>query len=286
MMPGSGTRRLARRWALLIVALAAVMDLAAASVAHAQTDAPLRIFLRGGPKNHGPAGNGLHDSEVWVREWMPLLASRGAKVDGGLTFPTAAQLANTDVLVMFAANAGTILGEQRASLEQFLKRGGGIVCLHDAVVTAQDPHWFKTIVGGAWENGVAKYFEGENTYYYVNPEHPITKAASNFTINDEVYWDLHMMPGAQVLAVSMKPPPRGGAAVPAGSIGQLIPQIWVYEHQLEGGTPYRAFVSLLGHHFSTFASPHARAIVLRGIAWAGKRPADSLSTPEEIAALR
>src|SRR5262245_37187008 len=139
-----------------------------------QQPAPLRGFPRGGPTTHGPAENGLHDGPTWLKEWQPLLTSRGAKVDGALTFPTAAQLDNTDVLVMFAANAGNIAGEQRASLEKFLKRGGGIVCLHDAVL-AQEPHWFKTIVGGAWENGVAKYFEGENTYYYINAEHPITR---------------------------------------------------------------------------------------------------------------
>jgi type 1 glutamine amidotransferase len=267
---------------LLLLMLAVVAD-AGLSAQTGAASAPLRIFLRGGPKNHGPAGNGLHDSEVWVREWRPLLAARGAQVDGALTFPTPAQLDNTDVLVMFAANAGTILGDERASLEKFLKRGGGIVCLHDAVVTAREPQWFKTIVGGAWENGVAKYFEGENTYYYVNPEHPITKGASNFTISDEVYWDLHMMPDAQVLAVSMQP--RGRASAESG-IGTLIPQMWVYQNQLAGGQTYRAFVSLLGHHFSTFDSPHARAIILRGIAWAGRRQVDSLATPEEVAALR
>jgi type 1 glutamine amidotransferase len=208
-------------------------------------------------------------------------------VAGALRFPTAEELDKTDVLVMFAADAGTILGDDRANLEKFLKRGGGIVALHDAVVTSKEPHWFKTIVGGAWENGVAKYFEGENTYYYINPEHPITKGAANFTITDEVYWNLHMMPDAQVLAASMQPvrPGRGAAPTPEPAIGTLIPQIWVYRNQLEGGRPYRAFTSLLGHHFSTFASPHVRAIVLRGIAWAGNRDPDSLATPEEKAAI-
>ena len=109
---------------------------------------PLRIFLRGGPKTHGPAGNGLHDHEVWAGQWQTLLASRGAKVDSALRFPLPEQLENTDVLVMFAANAGTILGAQRASLDTFLRRGGGLVVLHDALVTAQEPHWFKTIAGG------------------------------------------------------------------------------------------------------------------------------------------
>ena len=273
----------------LLVALSGVMLLGptAAGRVEPQT-APLRVFLRGGPKTHGPATNGQHDGPTWVKEWQPLLASRGATVSGALRFPTSDELDNTDVLVMFAADAGTILGDDRASLETFLRRGGGLVALHDAVVTSREPHWFKTIVGGAWENRVAKYFEGESTYYYVNTEHPITKGASNFTLDDEVYWDLHMMPNAQVLASSMLPVRVGRGAPPAAepAIGRLIPQIWVYEQQLPGGQPYRAFVSLVGHHFASFASPHVRAVILRGIAWAGKRDVDSLATPEEIAALR
>ena len=250
--------------------------------------APLRIFLRGGPKTHGPATNGLHDGPTWVKEWQPLLASRGATVAGALRFPTGAELDATDVLVMFAADAGAILGDDRANLERFLRRGGGIVCLHDCVVTPVEPHWFKTIVGGAWENRVAKYFEGESTHYYVNREHPITKGAVNFTLTDEVYWDLHMAPDAQILAVAMQPPARGAtaAAAPAPPESRnLIPQLWTYERQLAGGQPYRAVVSLLGHHFSTFASPHVRGIFLRAIAWAGKRDVDSLATQDEIASL-
>jgi type 1 glutamine amidotransferase len=249
--------------------------------------APLRIFLRGGPKTHGPATNGLHDGPTWVKEWQPLLASRGATVAGALRFPTAAELDATDVLVMFAADAGSILGDDRANVERFLRRGGGIVCLHDCVVTPVEPQWFKAIVGGAWENRVAKYFEGENTYYYVNREHPITMGAANFTITDEVYWDLHMAPDARVLAVSMQPPGRGAApASPATPESRnLIPQMWTYEGQLAGGQPYRAFVSLLGHHFTTFSSPHVRGVFLRAIAWAGRRDVDSLATPDEVAAL-
>ena len=272
------------RSTLLALALAAAPF--ALQVADAQQPAPLRIFLRGGPKTHGPATNGQHDGPTWVKEWQPLLESRGAKVESALTFPTAEQLERTDVLVMFCANGGYIEGEQRVYFEKFLKRGGGIVALHDAVL-AREPHWFKTIIGGEWENGVARYFEGDNTYYYVNTEHPITKGAANFTIDDEVYWALHMMPNVQVLASTMQPvrPPKPGAPPPEPAIGKLIPQIWMYENQLPDGKPYRAFVSLLGHYFSTFSSPNARAVFLRGIAWAGQRDADSLTTKEEIAAV-
>jgi len=279
---------------LRIVFFATLIIVSIISKRHVAADdipqqAPLRIFLRGGPKTHGPANNGLHDGPTWLKEWQPLLESRGAKVAGALRFPTAEELENTDVLVMFAADAGKIIGEQREYFEKFLKRGGGIVAFHDAVVTPQDPQWFKTIVGGSWENRVARYFEGKNTYYYVNTEHPITKGASNFTIEDEVYWNLHMMPNAQILASSMQPERRRPGEKAEGetpAIGKLIPQIWVYENTLEGGQPYRAFVDLLGHHFRTFSSPHCRAIFLRGIAWAGKRDVDLLTTPEEVAALK
>jgi type 1 glutamine amidotransferase len=86
----------------------------------------------------------------------------------------------------------------------------------------------------------------------------------------------------------MEPPRRGRRGQPAPpqpAIGNLIPQIWVYENQLDGGQPYRAYVNLLGHHFRTFSSPNVRAVMLRGIAWAGKRDADLLTTPEEVAGL-
>jgi type 1 glutamine amidotransferase len=282
----SATKTAMKKFFLILLAILVLSPVQV--VAQAGQDAPLRIFLRGGPKTHGPADNGLHDHPGFVREWKPLLESRGARVMAENRFPTAAELENTDVLVMFAANAGTIIGEDRANLESFLRRGGGIMAIHDAVVTGTEPHWFKTIVGGSWENGVARYFEGENTYFYTNPEHPINKGASNFTITDEVYWELHMMPTAQILMASMQPnrPERNAPAPPPEpGIGNLIPQMWIYENQLPGGQPYRALVNLLGHHYSTFSSPHNRAILLRGIAWVGNRDPDSLTTPEEIAAL-
>ena len=73
-----------------------------------------------------------------------------------------------------AAEGGTISPEQRASLDTFLKRGGGIVMIHDAVC-GTDPHWFKTIIGGAWEHRHSKWYEGEVGVYFLDTEHPITQ---------------------------------------------------------------------------------------------------------------
>jgi type 1 glutamine amidotransferase len=289
------------------LAVVGVLGLLAMAAAQAQEGVPqtarpqpepLRIFLRGGPKTHGPAANGQHDGPSFLREWQPLLQGRGAAVDGALRFPTANQLVQTDVLVMFAADAGRIVGEERAAFEAFLKRGGGVVCFHDAVVTPKegggDPRWFASIVGGAWEHGMAKYFEGDCTYYVVNGQHPMTRELSNFRINDEVYWDLHLMPEAHILVAAMQPERRRPPTTPAAAgtqpatapIGKLIPQIWTYERALEGGKPYRAVVNLMGHHFSTLSEPHARPLFLRAIAWGGGRDGDLLTTAEERAAMK
>ena len=40
----------------------------------AQGTQPLRIFIRSGPKSHGP---GAHDYPRYLKEWVPLLNERG-----------------------------------------------------------------------------------------------------------------------------------------------------------------------------------------------------------------
>src|SRR2546426_12762639 len=84
----------------LAFALALMLSLAA--LLAEQNKSP-RIFIRAGEKTHGPAGNGQHDGPLFLTEWKAMLNERGAKCDGAIGFPTAAQLENTDVLVMYSA---------------------------------------------------------------------------------------------------------------------------------------------------------------------------------------
>jgi putative membrane-bound dehydrogenase-like protein len=226
---------------------------------------PLHIFLRGGPKTHGP---GQHEHELWVREWSGLLRQRGAIVEGAVRFPTREELSRTDVLVMYAADAGSIHGEERRNLESYLERGGGIVAIHDAVC-GDDPQWWKGVIGGAWEHGHAKWHEGTTDLYFTDREHPITADAGNFRFNDELYTDLHLDPAARVLA-------RG-----FHSVFDASPQTWIFE---KGN--YRAFVSIQGHEWTSFSHPGWRALLLRGIAWSGRRDVDLLVSPEERVSVR
>ena len=244
-------------------------------------ESPLRIFLRVGKKTHGPAGNGQHDGPTFLKDWKPLLTERGAKVDGAIAFPTAGQLENTDVLVMYTEEGGTIKAEDRANLDKFLKRGGGIVAIHDSVC-GNDAHWWKTIIGGAWEHGHSKWLEHEVPIYYTSQDNPITQSASNFDFDDEIYYDLHMMPEVKVLAGSWTPDKRASKGSRLMQhIYDVSPQMWTYEKD-----GHRAFVCIPGHHHKSFNLPHFRAVLLRGIAWAGKRDVNSLCKQEELASLR
>ncbi|MCE9594313.1 MAG: ThuA domain-containing protein [Planctomycetes bacterium] len=247
--------------ALIAVVVLFCLSLAnAASAQRPAAAAPLRIFLRGGAKTHGP---NEHEHTLWIREWTRLLGQRGATVSGATRFPTPAELERTDVLVMYAADGGSIHGLERESLEKFLARGGGLVVLHDALC-GDDPQWWKTVIGGAWEDGVAKYWNGQVGVYLQDFDHPITRGASNFIFEDEIYYKLHMADDVHVLAASMH------------TVFDIEPQMWTVEKPT-----YRAFVAVQGHLWKSFEHPAWRAMLLRGIAWAGKRDADLLTDGEE-----
>ena len=260
-------------------------------------DAPLRIFIRSGPKSHGP---GAHDHPSFLRDWVPLLNERGAKCEGGNEFPTKEQLDNTDVLVLHTDNGGDIkIGEERKNLLDFLKRGGGIVSIHAANVS-KDHDWFKTIIGGSWHFGQTKWLEAPMSLYFTDRENPITRDIGNFDIDDEIYYDMDVLPEVKVLAGAYTPKARdtGGKgnkeaqqraaeAVAKGkavNIYDIQPQMWTYERSVDDSTtPYRAFVCIPGHYYVNFSHNGLRTPILRGIAWAAKRDnADILCKPEEL----
>lgn len=243
---------------------------------------PLRVFIRSGPKSHGP---GAHDYPRFLKEWVPLLNQRGAKATGGDAFPTKAQLDETDVLILHKQEAGNIDDpSDRRNLNAFLARGGGLVVIHAGAVS-QDPDWFKGIVGGSWRNGTTKWLEGPMHLYFTDRDSPITKDVSNWAMDDEIYYDMDILPEARILAAAYTPKPSGARNASSQkraeeltgggkrvSVYDVQPQMWTYERTADGGrSPYRAFVSIPGHLYENFNRPNYRAILLRGISWAGKR---------------
>ena len=237
---------------------------------------PLRVFIHAGLKTHA---EGQHDYPQFLADWSKLLTNRGAVVDGGLHFPSARELANVDVMIIYKGDAGYLSIEDRATLDQYLRRGGGVVSFHDALC-GPEPEDFASVVGGAKKHGEVNYtLEADVPYTVVDKAHPIMQGVADFTIKDEAFFNMTWAksPDIHVLATATM------AATPSakGHHGEVVPQIWTYERTVAPGPasqPFRAFVWMQGHNYANFQNPQVQGMLLRGIAWAGKRPADALAT--------
>lgn len=254
----------------------------------AQAAEPLRVYIRSGPKTHGP---GQHDYPKFLQDWTALLNERGAVAQGGNKFPSREELEKTDVLVLHAEEAGNInIGEERKNLLEFQKRGGGLVVIHGGAVS-RDSAWYKQIIGGSWKHGQTKWLEGHMSLYFTDRENPITKGFSNFDLDDEIYYDMDLLPEVRVLAAAYTPKADGARNDAAKkkaeisteggkrvSIYDIQPQVWTYE---KNGS--RSFVAIPGHKYENFSHVTIRTMLLRGISWAAKREnVDELCKAEEL----
>jgi putative membrane-bound dehydrogenase-like protein len=221
-----------------------------------------------------------------------MLNERGAKATGGNEFPTQDQLAQTDVLIIHCDGGGNFKPEERTLLDDYTKRGGGIVVIHAGSVsdTPEGTEYFKQLIGGSWKRPVTKWLEGPMNLYFTDRQNPITRDCSNFEMDDEIYYDMDILPEVRVLAGAYTPNPiarneksakraqeltAGGRKV---SVYDVQPQIWTYEKD-----KYRSFVCIPGHYHANFSRTNFRTVLLRGIAWAGKRAnADELCKPNEL----
>jgi type 1 glutamine amidotransferase len=177
---------------------------------------------------------------------------------------------------MYKGDAGYMTPEEKANLDAFLKRGGGLVGLHDTIC-GDDTAYFASIIGGAKKHGETNYtLEAEVPYTIVDTAHPIMQGMTNFKITDEAFFLMTWakQPEIKVLATAT----MANTQSAAGHVGEVVPQIWTYERTIFGGQPYRAFVWMQGHNYANFADPQVQPMLLRAIAWAAKYPVDALAS--------
>jgi type 1 glutamine amidotransferase len=231
----------------------------------------MHIYVWAGLKSHG---EGFHDYPQFLADWSKILTGRGAVVDGALHPPSSADLEHTDVVVIYKGDAGFLSDSDRTTLEAFVKRGGGLVSLHDSLC-GPDPAYLATLLGGAKKHGEVNYtLEAPVPYAVVDKSDPIVKGLSDITIPDEAFFTMTWAkdPAIHVLATAkIAPTPSAG-----DHKDEVVPQIWTYQHALPGGQPARAFVWMQGHTYANFANEQIRLTLFRGIAWAAKKPVDEL----------
>ena len=231
----------------------------------------MRIYIWAGLKSHSA---GQHDYPQFLADWSKLLTERGAVVNGALHPPSSTDLDHSDVVVMYKGDAAYMSGLDKSAMDAYVKRGGGLVSLHDSLC-GPDPTYFASLVGGAKKHGEVNYTLDAPIHYTVEDKsNPIVQDLSDVTIFDEAFYGLTWAkdPGIHVLASAAMPPTRSAGE----HKGEVVPQLWTYEHTIAGGQPARAFVWMQGHTYANFANYQIQRTLLRGIAWAGKRPADEL----------
>jgi type 1 glutamine amidotransferase len=231
----------------------------------------MHIYIWAGLKSHYA---GQHDYPQFLADWSKLLTEHGAIVDGALHAPRAADLEKTDVVIIYKGDAGYLSDQEKADLEAYVKRGGGLVSLHDSLC-GPDPVYFSTLVGGAKKHGEVNYtLDAPIPYTVTDTGSTIMRGMTSLTIFDEAFYNLTWAQDSKVhvLATAVIPgTPSAGAHK-----GEVVPQIWTYEHTFPGGEPARAFVWMQGHEYTNFANYQIQQMLLRGIAWAAKKPVDSL----------
>ncbi|WP_263384635.1 ThuA domain-containing protein [Granulicella arctica] len=217
---------------------------------------------------------GQHDYPQFLADWSKILTQHGAVVDGSLHAPTASELEHTDVLVMYKGDAGFMTDTEQDALTAFIERGGGLISLHDSLC-GPDPAYFASLVGGAKKHGEVNYtLDADVPYTIVDKANPIMRGMTDLTIVDEAFFN---MTWAQSPAIHPLATATIAGTKSAGTHkGEVVPQIWTYEHTLPGGQPARAFVWMQGHIYANYANPQIEDMLLRGMAWAGHRQVDEL----------
>jgi type 1 glutamine amidotransferase len=237
-----------------------------------QNQAGLHVYIRAGLKTHGP---GQHDYPQFLADWSKLLTLHGAVVDGSYHSPTGPELEGTDVILIYKGDAGYMSDAEKATLEAFVKRGGGIVSIHDSLCGPEPQYFADEFVGGAKKHNEVNYtLDAPIPYTIVDKSSPLMKDMTDMTIEDEAFFNMTWAkdPKIHVLATAiMAGTPSAGAHK-----GEVVPQIWTYEHAVPGGSSARAFVWMQGHNYANFANPQLQNMLLRGIAWAAKKPVDEL----------
>jgi putative heme-binding domain-containing protein len=227
---------------------------AATSKGIAKASKLLKILWVSGPKDHGPDE---HDYPLQQERWTQLLSlADEVEISKATQWPSQDQFNKADVIV-FYWNYPSFNEEHGKQLDEFLKKGGGLVYLHYAVDATENPNALAKRIGLAWKGGHSKFRHGRVELDFTDQNHPITQGFTSAVFQDETYW--------QLIGESAKM----NVLATATEEGKSQPIFWT---KTEGKG--RVFVSILGHYNWTFDDPLFRILLLRGISWTGNQSID------------
>ncbi len=209
----------------------------------------LKIIWVASKQDHGP---GEHDYPAAQKVWISLLnKSPEVVATNAWEWMDEKQFAEANVIVFYFWNHNWS-AERLKQLDDFLERGGGVVVLHSATISDNDPERLSQTIGLASQSKRSKYLHTPLDLKFSEAKNPI---AENFPKQihflDEPYWPLigDTNKVNVIATVTME--------------GADWPQVWTFEKG-KG----RVFGSVIGHYTWTQEDPFYRILILRGIAWA------------------
>lgn len=139
---------------------------------------------------------------------------------------------------------------QADSIQNFVEAGGAMLGLHTASICFDTWYEFPRLLGGAWRWGETFHPAAGEVDVRAVVGHPATKNLNTFALYDEIYHDLAIDAGSQILLEGR---------VPAGA---WQPIAWA--HEVEAG---RVLYSALGHDRRSFECAGHAQFIRQAVSW-------------------
>ena len=235
---------------------------------------PKEIAIIGGPKSHGIGEHDFPDGVALLREFLDSAPNlQEVRVitfpNGWPANPVALDCASTLVFYFDGIEAHPLLDPvHRAQVERLVKRGVGLVALHQALTlpvrdkTVDLPHW----LGGA---RYGMFDRTEELVEFTPARHPISNGVSSFALYDEFYPTIHLLPSGtkriSILTGKLHPQYRDGKLLVIDK-AETHTVAWAFERK-DGGRAF-AFTGL--HYLASLDNPSLRTLLLNAILWTAK----------------
>jgi type 1 glutamine amidotransferase len=151
-----------------------------------------------------------------------------------------------------------LVGDRRAALQQFVRRGGGIVAIHAAADSHYHWPWYGRLIGGHFTRHPAGTPTG--TVTVIDRAHPAVRGlASTIRRTDEWYYFDDYDPTSRLL-VTLDP----------ASIGEkdVNPNPMSWAREVDGA---RVFYTAMGHTRESYSDPWFLRHVADGLDWVLRR---------------